>query len=273
MTRSISRWALTGLLLAGLFASRNLSSAAEASAADRASAAKSSAESHAASRVVASKTDVSSRKERNPRVLVITSKDSQHCTDEMNRLNQRGGEFAKMRAIGWTIGTAPQNMVQIVDRDEVPDLVEKLDHKEFPTVACIDHGEIVRYFRSGCTTPLDAWTFGFLAKGVDERPAGVVLEAARVESTGSYPLRGNHWSVEGDWNPTREKVVSHLHGPNHEEQLIPAWHIESWSLEELRSLHDDLHEKYDTGTYSSSRSSTGSGSSPATDYLRFKGHS
>ncbi len=164
-------------------------------------------------------------------------------------------------------------MIQIVDRDEVPDLVEKLDHQEFPTVACIDHDEIVRYFRSGCTTPLDMWTFGFLAKGIDERPPSAVLEAARVESTGSYPLRGNHWSVEGDWNPTRDKVITHLRGPNHLAQLIPEWHIDDWSLEELRSLHDDLHEKYDTGSYSSSRGSSGSGNNPATDYLRFKGRS
>jgi hypothetical protein len=90
-----------------------------------------------------------------------------------------------------------------------------------------------------------------------------------VESTGSYPLRGNHWSVEGDWSPTRDKVISHLRGPNHVAQLIPTWHIDDWSLEELRSLHDDLHEKYDTGTYSGSRSSNSS--SPASDYLRFKG--
>jgi hypothetical protein len=211
----------------------------------------------------------SGKRPLNPRVLFITAKDSPHSDQELARLRRAGGEFDKMKAIGWTIGVGPENMVQIVDRDEVPELVEKLSVKEFPTVACIDHDEVVRYFRWGCTTPLDAWTFGFLAKGIDERPPGAVLEAARVESTGSYPLRGNHWSVEGDWSPTRDKVITHLRGPNHLAQLIPTWHIDDWSLEELRSLHDDLHEKYDTGTYSSSRSSNSS--SPASDYLRFKG--
>ena len=204
--------------------------------------------------------------ERNLRVLFITSKDSPQCDKELSRLRQPGGEFEKMRAAGWTIGAGPDKLVQIVDRDEVSELVEKMDVHEFPAVACIDHGEAVRYFRSGCTTPLDAWTFGFLAKGINERPKGAVLEAARVESTGSYHLRGNHWSVEGDWNPTRDKVISHLRGPNHSWQLTVAWKIDDWSLEELRSLHDDLHERYDTGGSSGSQSS-GSNSS---DYSRPK---
>jgi len=171
-----------------------------------------------------------------------------------------------MRAAGWTIGTGPDKLVQIVDREEVAELVEKMDTHEFTAVACIDHGEVVRYFRSGCTTPLDAWTFGFLAKGINERPKGAVLETARVESTGSYPLRGNHWSVEGDWSPTRDKVITHLRGPNHYWQLTAAWKIDDWSLEELRSLHDDLHERYDTGSSSGSQSSSYGGA----DYLRPK---
>lgn len=209
------------------------------------------------------------KKERNPRVLFITAKGSPECDKELARLRRAGGDFEKMRAAGWTIGEGPENLVQIIDCDDVPDVIEKLNLKEFPTVASIDKGEVVRYFRSGCTTPLDMWTFGFLAKGIDERPPGMVTEAARVETTGSYPLRGNHWSVEGDWNPTREKTIAHLHGPNHQSELIPAWHIESWSLEELRSLHDDLHEKYDTGSYSGSSSSSGSGAS----YQHVKGRS
>jgi len=206
-------------------------------------------------------------RERNPRVVFIIAKDSPKCDQELLRLRRAGGDFERLRAAGWTIGAGPENLVQIVDREAVPELAEELDVHEFPTVACIDHGEIVRYFRWGCTTPLDIWTFGFLAKGIDERPPGTVLEAARVESTGSYPLRGNHWSVEGDWSPTREKVISHLRGPNHLYQLIPAWHIDDWSLEELRSLHDDLHERYDAPAMSTQRSS-GSGKP---EYMRFKG--
>ena len=136
-----------------------------------------------------------------------------------------------MRAGGWLIGDGPRNHIQIVDRDQVPELAKKLNPREYPVVACIDRGEVVRSFKSGCTTPLDAWTFGFLAKGIDERPPAAVLEAARVESTGSYRLRGNHWSVEGDWNPTRDKVIQHLRGPNHASELEPQWHIDGWSYE------------------------------------------
>jgi hypothetical protein len=188
------------------------------------------------------------------RVVFIVAKNCKKCDEELTRLKRPGGDFETMRASGWLIGEGKGNHIQIVDRDDVPDLVAKLKPREFPVVACIEDGEVVRSFRSGCTTPLDAWTFGFLAKGIDERPPGAVLEAARVESTGSYRLRGNHWSVDGDWSPTREAVISHLRGPNHYWQLEAQWHIDSWSYEELRSLHDDLHERYDTVTTSSSSS-------------------
>ena len=93
--------------------------------------------------------------------------------------------------------------MQIVDRAAVPELVRQLNAADFPTVACIADGEIVRSFQDGCTTPLDMWTFGWLLKGIDERPSESVPEAARAESTGHYPLRGNHWSVDGDWHPVR----------------------------------------------------------------------
>jgi hypothetical protein len=202
------------------------------------------------------------------KVLFITSKDSPDCDKVLGKLMRPNGDFEKMRAAGWKIGKGPGNQLQIVDKDEVPELMAQLG-TEFPIVASVDKsGEVVRYFRSGCTTPLDMWTFGFLAKGIDERPAGFVMESAKVEWTGHYPLRGNHWSVEGNWSPTKEETVAHLHGSNHQSQLIPEWHIEEWSLEELRSLHDDLHEKYDTGTY---RGPSDSGSAGGADYLKFKG--
>jgi hypothetical protein len=204
------------------------------------------------------------------KVLLIVTKNSPECDKVLGQLMRPSGDFDKMRAAGWKIGKGAGNQLQIVDKDDVPDLVAQLGKPEFPAVASVDKsGEVVRYFRFGCTTPLDMWTFGFLAKGIDERPAGFVMESARVEWTGHYPLRGNHWSVEGDWSPSKEKTVEHLHGPVHQSQLIPQWHIEEWSLEELRSLHDDLHEKYDTGTYNGSGNS--GGSSGGADYLKYKG--
>jgi hypothetical protein len=211
-------------------------------------------------------------KPRPAHVLFITAKNSPDCDKVLGKLMRPNGDFDKLRSVGWKIGKKKTDDIQIIDKDDVPDLVAQLNKPEYPTVAGIDKidGSVVRYFRFGCTTPLDMWTFAFISKGVNERPKGFVMEAAKVDWTGHYPLRGNHWSVEGNWNPTKDETVAHLHGPNHQSQLIPEWHIEDWSLEELRSLHDDLHEKYDIGGGSSSEPSN-SGSGGGGDYLRFKG--
>jgi hypothetical protein len=180
---------------------------------------------------------------RNPRVLFIVSGDCGRCREELQRLRKPGGEFEAMQARGWKIGESPDSHLQIVDRETIPEFVRELKVREFPTVCAISDGQIIRSFKEGCTTPLDAWTFGFLLKGSNERPRGAILEAARVKWTGSYPLRGNHWSVEGDWNPTQERLIGHLRGPNHGHQITASWAIDAWSYEELRSLHDDLHER------------------------------
>ena len=179
---------------------------------------------------------------RSPRILFITAKDCEQCALELARLRKAGGEFEAMQSRGWKIGAGPENHLQIVDRDAIPELVVQLKVREYPTVACISNGEIIRSFKDGCSTPLDAWTFGWLIKGEWERPKAVVPEAIRVKSTGSYPLRGNHWSVEGDFNPSREKIMSHLRGP-HGSQIAADYAIDGWSYEELRSLHDDIHER------------------------------
>ncbi len=183
-------------------------------------------------------------KGRNPRVFFIVKKGSKQCEEILTKLRAPGGDFENMRAGGWLIGDGPDNHVQIVDCDAVPDLVKKLKVSEFPAVACVDKGELVRYFKSGCTTPLDCWTLGFLATGTDLRPKGSPVDPATVETTGHYPLRGNHWSVDGNFNPTKVEVIEHLHGPNHVEHLQPEWKLDTWALEELKSLHDDLHEKF-----------------------------
>jgi hypothetical protein len=180
---------------------------------------------------------------QNSRVLLITAKDNARCEKELARLRQPGRDFDVMRSKGWKIGPGPENHLQIIDQEEVAPLIEQLTMREFPLVVCVAGDEIVRSFKSGCTTPLDMWTFGWLAKGVDERPPGSIPEAARVETTGNYPLRGNHWSIDEDWNPSREKVISHLRGPTHAHMIRAHWKIETWSYEELRSMHDNLHEQ------------------------------
>ena len=191
-------------------------------------------------------------KNRATRVLFITTSGCERCQKELDRLQKPGGEFESMRTRGWKIGVEPSNHIQIVDAEQIPELIKQLNVREFPTVACISDGEIVRSFKDGCSTPLDAWTFGWLMKGESERPQAVIPEAIRVQWTGQYPLRGNHWSVDGDWNPSKEKVISHLRGENHLSQLGPYASVESWSYEEVRSLHDDLHEKYGGGVSSGS---------------------
>jgi len=188
------------------------------------------------------------------RVLFIVAENCERCDRELHRLRLPKGDFESMRARGWKIGEGPENHLQIVEQHTVPDLIQQLDVREYPVVACISEGKIVRSFKSGCTTPLDAWTFGFLAKGIDERPPGSVPEAARVETTHHWPLRGNHWSIDDDWSPTRERVIQHLRGPNHGHQVRSTWDIEIWSLEELRSLHDYLHEREMGGISATTRS-------------------
>ncbi len=189
---------------------------------------------------------------RSLRVLFITAKGCDKCDSELKRLRQPDGEFESMRARGWKIGETPDNHIQIVDRADVPEFAELLKDRELPSVICIENGEVLRYFKHGCTTPLDAWTFGWLMKGVNERPKPAVPEKIEVETTGHYPLRGNHWSVDGDFNPSHEKVVHHLRGEFHSPQLMAEWKIDEWSVEELRSLHDDLHERYGGGVVSNS---------------------
>ena len=181
---------------------------------------------------------------RDTRVIVITSKESELCRREIERLSKPGGAFEAMRLQGWKIGLTPDNHIQLVDKSEAADLLKQFDSSEFPVVACVSDNEIVRSFKDGCSTPLDAWTFGWLMKGVNERPKEPIPTAIRVATTGHYPLRGNHWSVDGDTNPTKESLVFHLRGANHVSYLNADWKIEEWSTEELRSLHDDLHEKY-----------------------------
>lgn len=201
---------------------------------------------------------------RPTRVLFITEKGCEACERELTRLRKAGGEFEAMRGRGWLIGEGPENHLQIVDREQIADLVQKLNVKTFPVVAGLEKGEAVRSFQHGCTTPLDAWTFGWLLKGKNERPQAVVPEAVQVASTGSYPLRGNHWSVDGDFNPTRQTLLYHLRGPVHGPQIAGRYTIEGWSHEELRSLHDDLHEREMGGVVPASmNSSSYSRSSPA----------
>lgn len=182
-------------------------------------------------------------KPRRARVLFITKTDCARCEAELQRLRRPGGVFEKMASVGWKIGGQADAHLQIVDARDLPDLAPALEPADYPAIAGIDGAEVTRYFKTGCTTPLDAWTFGWLLTGKNERPIEAVPEPVQVTSTGKYRLRGNHWSVDGDWNPSKSTVLAHLRSANHANGATAYGAIEDWSVEELRSLHDDLHER------------------------------
>lgn len=195
------------------------------------------------------------------RVLIIVRDDCPKCDAQLQKLRAPGGTFDLLKAKGWVIGAESSAHIQIVNQKAVPELVKSLGDQDYPAIAGFDGREVTRYFKSGCTTPLDPWTFGWLLTGKNERPTEPVSEPALVASTGNYRLRGNHWSVEGDFNPSREKTLAHLYGANHANSSAAYGKIDTWSLEELRSLHDDLHEREGglssgVGRSTSSRSSS-----------------
>lgn len=200
-------------------------------------------------------------KEEPIRVLFITEKNGAASEKELKRLQAKGGTFETLKGQGWKIGTTPDMHIQLVDKDAIPELIKRLNVSEFPTVACVSEGEILRSFKDGCSTPLDVWTFGWLLNGKSDRPNEPIPEPIRVAWTGNYRLRGNHWSVDGDWNPSKGTVVAHLRGGNHYYRLASYGAIEGWSIEELKSLHDDIHESEpSSGVASTGQSSGGSAS-------------
>lgn len=205
---------------------------------------------------------------RSKRVLLVTSPACAGCINELRRLEASGGPFELLRNRGWRIGTGAESHIQILDQSgtigsDVEEVVRKLNAVNSPVVVYVENGAIVRSFHGGCTTPLDQWTFGWLMTGNDQRPVPFQPEAITVSTTGNYPLRGNHWSVEGDFNPSREYIIQHLRS-THSQYLQASWNIETWSREELLSAHDDIHDRTEgfRGRAESSRSrSSGSGTS------------
>lgn len=204
------------------------------------------------------------------RVLVVHSPESDRSREELTKLSAPGGPFEILKKRGWKVGPESTNHIQIVDRTrpieaDIQPIVAQIPASDGPVVVSIEDGAVVRSFKRGCTTPLDQWTFGWLMTGNDDRPVDFDPEPVKVAATGNYRLRGNHWSIEGDWNPTRESVARHLR-TSHPGSIQAGWTIESWSLEELRSLHDDIHDReegfrgrYATSTTSPARSSGGAG--------------
>lgn len=74
----------------------------------------------------------------------------------------------------------------------------------------------------------------FLAKLLDDNSSPPAKKPAMaVKDSG-----GSHWSVEGDWSPSRQKAINHLvnvHGYQRDR-------IESLNIGQLLTLHDAAHE-------------------------------
>ncbi len=104
-------------------------------------------------------------------------------------------------------------------------------------IVFVDENQIERRFQIECSTPLDVWSMAWLYKGIDERPNPPTDNRPLVR----YPLTGGWWSVDGDWNPTRAKLIRHLHdAPLHERRFELFW-LELLTYEELQSVHTDHH--------------------------------
>lgn len=206
----------------------------------------------------------------NKRILIVITPTADRSRQEMAKLEAPKGPLEVLKKKGWKVGSTSSDHIQIVDRtkpiaDELQPVISKVPTSDGPVVVCIEDGEIARSFQRGCTTPLDQWTFGWLMTGNDDRPADFIPETVTVATTGNYRLRGNHWSVDGDWNPSKDYVVRHLRA-SHSNGIQAGWKIESWSTEELRSLHDDIHDReegfrgrYATATTTKSSSVGGAG--------------
>ena len=189
-------------------------------------------------------------------ILLIVEPDCKPCDKLLEELES---EFQPMRAANWKIDRGDDAHIRIINKQEAVELlgmsVEEAKEMQLPKLLAVHKNEVVRFFKAGCSTPLDRWTFDWMFTGIDKRPAPPPIQPITVATTDNYPLRGSHWSVDGDWHPSREKVLYHLRGPSHRTQLRPEWQLEAWSREELRSLHDNLHELTEYGhtkVYSSS---------------------
>jgi hypothetical protein len=175
------------------------------------------------------------------RIIILTAKWCPHCPhDKLKQI------VPALRKAGWTAGDSPANQIQILDADDNATEFDRiaralrLDPVKLPLIAKVEGGEITRRFEQGCGTPLDVWSIGWLYSGTDERPDRE-KEPATIKRSGSYPLTGGWWSVEGVWNPSRDFVIKHLLGGSiHRGKFDAAW-VKSLSLAELQSLHTDDH--------------------------------
>lgn len=64
---------------------------------------------------------------------------------------------------------------------------------------------------------------------------------AKTAAVSSYPLRQQHWMINGDPSPSRETLLQHLQAGQHAGKWDATW-LSQRTLDELRALHADDHE-------------------------------
>lgn len=69
------------------------------------------------------------------------------------------------------------------------------------------------------------------------------LEKTPATATVTVAKSSSHWSIEGDWNPSRNKVISHLLNSSNHSGKYSLSYLNSLTLEQLKTLHDSDHEK------------------------------
>ena len=180
------------------------------------------------------------------RAVIVMAKWCIHCPKK-----EVAAAVAAMVKNGWKIGPEPTNAIQLLDVDdntiEADRVLNSLDQHMagLPFMVAVEGGKIVRRLETGCTTPIDQWSLGWLATGIDERP-GREKEPATVKRSGNYPLRGGWWIVNQyparANSPSKNYIISHLlAGGVHAGKFAADW-IKSLSIPELHSLHSDDHE-------------------------------
>lgn len=180
------------------------------------------------------------------RAVIVMAEWCVHCPKK-----EVAKAVAAMLAKGWKIGPEATNAIQLLDVDkhqaESDRVLNALGQSTtgLPFMVAVEGGKIVRRLETGCTTPIDQWSLGWLATGIDERPDRE-KEPATVRRSGNYPLRGGWWTVNQyparANSPSRSYIIRHLTaGGVHAGKFAADW-LASLSIPELHSLHSDDHE-------------------------------
>lgn len=158
------------------------------------------------------------------RMLMFTASWCGPCKDWKNNV------APEMRKRNWLIGKEDWNHIQFIDSDKNKDLESKYGINSLPTFIMIDP-----FGREVART-------GFLNAGEMSSFYNKHKEAKKKVQTASYPLNGRTWSVNGDYNPSRQTLIDHLlYGGVHAGKFTKDY-LSQLSRDELMSLHGDDHD-------------------------------